>query len=137
MLGCLVRLILTGAAIATAGVVHGTQGGAQVLHEGDAVLATEVGELYTPHSRSKVDAVAFWVVAVFGFVQVLHQHAWDQLSGVRDYVLFNAPPAEFQEGWDGVGPVSDEPEHQWVVPEAQLLQVGELYQVLPGKDATN
>ena len=95
MLGCLVGVVLTGAAVAAAGVVEGTHGRAQVLHQGDAVLATEVGEQHTLHPRSKVDAVALGVVAAFGFVQILHQHAWDQFPAVGNRVLFNAPPAQF------------------------------------------
>lgn len=78
--GLYLLVLLTGGTAAL--VTCRTHGRAQVLHERDTVLATEVYKLDGLYARLEVDTIAVRVVAVLGGMEVVVQCSGDELTGI-------------------------------------------------------
>ena len=103
-----------------------THGGTQVLEEGHSVLPTEILKLDLLEMRVEIHPFALRVVTLLCPVEILHQDCRDDFRVIRDLVALDVIGCDLHEGWNRGGPLLDETYHQWVLSEAQLLQVCEL-----------
>ena len=107
-----------------------TPTGAQVLHQGHAVLPAEVHKLHVLYLSVEVHTFALCIVAALSRVQQRHEVVGDDLGRVLETVYPNGACGKLQEGGGGVRPLPDELEHQGVVAQAELPQVRETHQAL-------
>ena len=107
-----------------------TPTGAQILHQGNAVLATEVHKLNVLHLGVKVHTFALRIVAALSRVEQGDKVVRYGLRAVGEAVCPHRAGRQLQETWRGVGPLPDEPQDQRVVTETQLPQVRKPYQAL-------
>ena len=59
----------------------------------------------------------------------LYPYLWDELQTIGDPVLLDAVSSNFHQRGDVTGPLLDEPYHEGVLPQAQLLEIGQLNEV--------
>lgn len=121
-----VRLALGSRALGGRAAGRGALWGAQVVHQREAILPTEVNELDLSDAAVKVDTPAFRIGTVAGQAQIPDKILWEIAGSVGNIASFNCASSQFLKAWGIVGQVTDKPNHQWVPTQAQLFQVNQV-----------
>lgn len=121
-----VRLTLGSGALGGRAAGRGALWGAQVVHQRDAVLPTEVNKLDLSDTAVKVDTPTFGVGTVAGQAQVADKILWEITGSVGNIASFNCASCQLLKAWGVVGQVADEANHQRVPSQTQLLQVNQV-----------
>lgn len=111
---------------------RGALWGAQVVHQREPILPTEVNEFDLSDAAVKVHTPAFRIGAIAGQAQVPDEAVWEIAGGVGNIASFDRASSQLLKARGIVGQVTHKPHHQRVPTQAQLLQVNQV-QDLSGK----